>query len=77
MHSQAAKLFPLQRVLNKEGFKKLSETSLTRICASFGLRTKFKTLFMSDKEKHGHQFDLPLLFNISKLLLGPGPGFEC
>ena len=24
-----------------------------------------KTLFMSDEEKHGWNFDLPLLFNIS------------
>ena len=27
--------------------------SETRICASLGLRMKFKTLFMSDEEKHG------------------------
>ena len=38
--------------------------SLTRICASLGLRMKFITLFMSDEEKHGHHFDLPLFFNI-------------
>ena len=27
-----------------------------RICASLGLRMKLKTLFMSDKEKHGHLY---------------------
>ena len=27
----------------------------TRICASLGLRMKFKTLFMSDEEKHAHR----------------------
>ena len=38
---------------------------------------KFKTLFMSDKEKHGHHFDLPL-FNMSKQLLAPeGLSAEC
>ena len=37
----------------------------TRICASLGLRMKFKTLFMSD-------FNLPLFFNMSKQLLAPG-----
>ena len=35
------------------------------ICASLGLRMKFKTLFMSD-------FDLILFFNMSKQLLAPG-----
>ena len=39
-----------------------------RICASLGLRVKFKTLFMSDKEKH----DLPLFFSLSKQFLAPG-----
>ena len=38
----------------------------------FGLRMIFKTLFMSDDEKHGHHFDLPLFFNISKQFLAPG-----
>ena len=33
---------------------------------------KFKTLFMSDEEKHGHHFDLPLFVNISKQFLVPG-----
>ena len=27
---------------------------------------------MSDEEKHGHNFDLPLFFNMSKQLLVPG-----
>ena len=27
---------------------------------------------MSDGEKHGHHFDLPIFFNISKQLLAPG-----
>ena len=27
---------------------------------------------MSDEEKHGDHFDLPLLFNMSKQFLGPG-----
>ena len=27
----------------------------------FGLRMNFKTLFMSDEEKHSHHFDFPLL----------------
>ena len=48
----------------------------TRICASLELRMKFKTLFisvfMSDKEKHGHHFDLPLFFLLSKQFLAPG-----
>ena len=35
----------------------------TRICASLGLRVKFKTLFMRDEEKHGQHFDLPLFCN--------------
>ena len=50
----------------------------TNIFASFGLRMKFKTLFMSDEEKHGHHFDLPIFFNVSKQFLAPG-GFsaEC
>ena len=40
--------------------------------ASLGLRMKFKkTLFMSDEEKHGHHFDLPLFFNMSKKFLAP------
>ena len=41
--------------------------TLTRIsiCASLGLRIKFKTLFMSD-------FDLLLFFNMSKQFLAPG-----
>ena len=29
---------------------------------SLGLLMKFKTLSMSDEEKHGHHFDLPLFF---------------
>ena len=47
-------------------------TSETRICASFRLRMKFETLFMSDEEKHGHHFDLSLFFNISMQFLAPG-----
>ena len=50
----------------------LTTTRLTRICASLGLRMKFKTLFMSDKEKHSHHFDLPLFSNMSKQFLAPG-----
>ena len=38
---------------------------------SLGLRMKFKTLFMSDEEKHGHHFDLPLFFNMSRQFLAP------
>ena len=37
----------------------------TRICASLGLLVQFETLFMSDEEKHGHHFDLPIFFNMS------------
>ena len=48
----------------------------TRICASLGLRMKFKTLFMSNEEERGHHFDLPLFLNISKQFLVPG-GAEC
>ena len=33
---------------------------------------KFKTLFMSNEEKRGHNFDLPLFFNMSKQFLAPG-----
>ena len=44
----------------------------TRICANLGLCMKLKTLFMSDEEKHGHHFDLPLFFNISMHFLAPG-----
>ena len=35
------------------------------------------TLFMSDEEKHGHHFDLPLFFNITMQFLAPSWGFEC
>ena len=35
--------------------------------ASLGLRMKFKTLFMSDEEKHGHHFDLPEVRSIASL----------
>ena len=45
---------------------------ITRICASLGLRMKFKTLFMSGEEKHGNHLDLPLFFNSSKQFLAPG-----
>ena len=39
---------------------------------------KFKTLFMSDAEKHGHNFDLPLFFKISMQFLAPeGLSAEC
>ena len=27
---------------------------------------------MSDEEEHGHHFDLPLFFNVSKQFLAPG-----
>ena len=40
--------------------------------ASLGLHMQFITLFMSDKEKHGHHFDLPLFFNMSQNFLAPG-----
>ena len=33
---------------------------------------KFKTLFMSGEEKHGHHFDLTLFFSMSKQFLAPG-----
>ena len=36
-----------------------------------GLCMKFKTLFISDEEKHGHTFDLPLFFYISMQFLAP------
>ena len=50
----------------------------TRICASLGLHMKFKTLFMSDEEKYGHNFDLPLFFNICMQFLAPrGSSAEC
>ena len=42
----------------------------TKIFASFGLRMKFKTLFMSDEEKHVHHFDLPLFLNV-QAIFGP------
>ena len=42
-----------------------------------GLRMKFKTLFMSDEEKHGDNFDLPLFFSMSKQFLAPAWGFGC
>ena len=38
------------------------------IYGTLGLRMKFKNLFMSNEEKHGHHFDLPLFFNISMLM---------
>ena len=44
----------------------------TRICASLGLHMKFKTLFMSDEEKHAHHSDLPLFLNMSKQFFAPG-----
>ena len=42
------------------------------MCVSLGLRMKFKTLSMSDEEKHGYHFDLPLFSNMSKQFLAPG-----
>ena len=33
---------------------------------------KCQTPLMSDEEKHGHHFDLPLFFNISMQFLAPG-----
>ena len=33
---------------------------------------KFKTLFMSDEEIHGHHFDLPLFLNMSRQFFAPG-----
>ena len=33
------------------------------------MQARGKTLFMSDEEKHGHQFDLSLFFNMSKQFL--------
>ena len=39
---------------------------------NLGFRMKFKTLFMSGEENHGHHFGLPLFFNISKQFLAPG-----
>ena len=44
----------------------------TRIWASLGSRMKFKTLFMSNEEKHCHHFHLPFFFNMSKQFLTPG-----
>ena len=44
----------------------------TRICASLGLRLKFKTLFTRDEEKHSYHFDWPLFFNMSKQFLASG-----
>ena len=39
---------------------------------------KFKTLFMSDEEKHAIIFDLPLFFNMSNHFLAPrGLSAEC
>ena len=35
----------------------------------FGFRMKFKTLSMSGEEKHGHHFDFPIFFNMSKQFL--------
>ena len=52
-----------------------TSTIITRVCATVGLRMKFKTLFMSD-EKHGHHFDLPLLFNMSNQCLAPAGGLS-
>ena len=57
--------------------RKVHEVPYTRICASLGFRMKFKTLFMSDEEKHDHHFDLQLFFNMPKQFLAPGPGFKC
>ena len=34
------------------------------------MRMKFKTLFMSDEEKHSKYFDLSFFFNMSKQFLG-------
>ena len=33
------------------------------------MQARGKTLFMSDEEKHGHQFDLSLFFNMQFLLM--------
>ena len=38
----------------------------------FGVAHKFETLFLSNEEKHGHRFDLPLFFNMSQQFLAPG-----
>ena len=50
----------------------------TRISTSLELRMKFKTLFMSDEEKHGHNFNFFTLFNVSKqFLVHEGLRAEC
>ena len=41
---------------------------------SLALCMKFKTLLMSNEEKHGHQFDLPLFIKFP--FFGPW-GFKC
>ena len=45
----------------------------------FGVRGwVLKPFFMSDEDKYGHHFDLPLFFNLSKQFLAPeGLGAEC
>ena len=72
-------LYKGRRVLSSmhEPAKYFQERCRTRICASLGSRMKFKTLFMSGEEKHGHHFDLPLFFNMLKQFLAPAWGFEC
>ena len=51
-----------------------SNSQITRVCTSSGLLMKFKTLFMSDEEKHGHYFCLLssfLICDMSKQFLAP------
>ena len=50
---------------NKASHDLLKSSKLTRMCASLGLRIKFKTLFMTDH-------DLLLFFNMSNQFLAPG-----
>ena len=49
-------------------------------CIHLKTRSFCMKFFMSDEEKHGHHFDLPFFFKISKQLLAPramGLSTEC
>ena len=58
------------RTILTEAFKRKIEkikdgkaSKLNENMRQFGLRIIFKTLFMSDEEKHDHHFDLPLFLD--------------
>ena len=66
--------YPYKHIDLGDGCSKRRFLSLNKNMHQFRLHMKFKTIFMSNEEKHGHHFDLPLFFNISMQIFDPGMG---